>query len=360
MSTASATESVAVSANTIPLVLVGFTAGALGRARSSANASPAALTEDAVAELQRGPSRTPDAASENPAADSNLVAPRLDDPDNLFGSPNDKDEEEAQDKEQDDEEGEEQGEEQEGEPTYDDLDDETVGRSITGGGKGYLTSKDLDWDPWNGVKAPSDWRFHGFSAFVCFGPTSQFFSVLIKSGGYTDMKVKQKGGACNTSRAALRRKESDRATLDRDAGGSERGMSMDTKVNFAALAQNEAEATSRDYERESIILNQEMAAHTKMFDFNMKLASYYTGKPEEREYMEKAVKANSRVEELSKEMATMRGKKRIRDPLVESVLKQGADALGINYAKNAAEGADDGEAEGNAGESSGGDSSEMV
>ena len=174
------------------------------------------------------------------------------------------------------------------------------------------------------------------------------------------MKVKQKGGACNTSRAALRRKESDRATLDRDAGGSERGMSMDTKVNFAALAQNEAEATSRDYERESIILNQEMAAHTKMFDFNMKLASYYTGKPEEREYMEKAVKANSRVEELSKEMATMRGKKRIRDPLVESVLKQGADALGINYAKNAAEGADDGEAEGNAGESSGGDSSEMV
>ena len=140
--------------------------------------------------------------------------------------------------------------------------------------QGYLNCSDKDWDLFNGIRATENWTFKGFMMFVAFGPTSNYMSILLKMGGDKDKppEEKQAGG-----REAMRKKQKTREALEQSTGGFSRGMSMDTKVNIAAVAQAEDEANMRMQDRDFAVLTQQLSAVRSMAEMNIQMANMTDG-----------------------------------------------------------------------------------
>ena len=89
------------------------------------------------------------------------------------------------------------------------------------------------WDPFTSVDAPEDYIFFGKLAFLCLGPASDFFSETLSSKGCQETSVENKK---SMGRAAMLKEITARATVNRDVGGSDRGMSLATKASFGFMA----------------------------------------------------------------------------------------------------------------------------
>ena len=107
---------------------------------------------------------------------------------------------------------------------------------------------DDSWMPF-GEKAPLGYRFPGYCAYACFGPHTNFFSNLINPQGNSDKdKSKQ-----NTGRSHQRQEEAKRAKLARE-NGANRGLTMDSKIKLASLAQQDESNAQRDKETRLLAL----------------------------------------------------------------------------------------------------------
>jgi len=151
---------------------------------------------------------------------------------------------------------------------------------VEGHDKGYMGSKDMDWDPFDGVRAPDGWQFFGYMAFYCLGPTTDYFSVLLKMGGNRDSNSNE----TDTSRAGHRVKKKARNAKERNTGGYERGLNMQTKVNLAAVAQGDDDADMRQLERKFASTTQQISAIQKLLEFKMQMSSFVSSSVEKAKY----------------------------------------------------------------------------
>ena len=95
-----------------------------------------------------------------------------------------------------------------------------------------------DWNPFNGVTAPAGYAYCGKLAFICLGQVSMFYCKILKTGGgNTKNKEERKKNACSS----IGKVQEEMAAM-KHAVGSKRGMSVQTKVSFGFLAQNEDNA----------------------------------------------------------------------------------------------------------------------
>jgi hypothetical protein len=89
------------------------------------------------------------------------------------------------------------------------------------------------WNPFNSVDAPEGYSFFGKLSFICLGPASEYYSETLSSTGSQVTSVEDKK---LMGRAAMLKEVSARATVNRDVGGSDRGMSLATKASFGCMA----------------------------------------------------------------------------------------------------------------------------
>jgi hypothetical protein len=95
------------------------------------------------------------------------------------------------------------------------------------------------WNPFDSDNAPERYIFFGKLSFLCLGPASEFFSDTLSSKGRQLTSVEDKK---SMGHAAMLKEVAARATVNRDVGGSDRGMSLTTKASFGFMAQNKDDA----------------------------------------------------------------------------------------------------------------------
>jgi hypothetical protein len=115
-------------------------------------------------------------------------------------------------------------------------------------------TSDNNWMPFGG-KAPPGYRFPGYCCYAAYGPHTSYFNKYINPKGHneTDKADKKKNGRSN-----FRANEAKKAKVERSYG-TDRGMSMDNKIAFAGLAQNDEAAAMRDREGKFAMLRASIA-----------------------------------------------------------------------------------------------------
>ena len=110
--------------------------------------------------------------------------------------------------------------------------------------------------------------------FVIFGPTTDFFSLLLKRGGDGDESVAeiQAGG-----RAAQRKKKRARELSERLTGGPGRRMNIETKFYLAAVAQAEDETNTRQLKQNLASITQDITTYRTMMEIKMQMLSHVEG-----------------------------------------------------------------------------------
>ena len=106
------------------------------------------------------------------------------------------------------------------------------------------SSIELDsWDPFQrgGGSAPEGFTYIGKLSFICFGPTSKFFASTLAMGGQSNRTVE---GKKEGSRKVQRKVNTERANTDREVG-IDRGMTLNTRMQYEFMAQNENNAIQR-------------------------------------------------------------------------------------------------------------------
>ena len=96
-----------------------------------------------------------------------------------------------------------------------------------------------------------------------------FFSETLSSKGKQVTSVEEKK---SMGRAAMLKEVTVRATVNRDVGGSDRGMSLATKASFGFMAQNEDDAVQHHRNMRWATITKMIDTTQKMIDVKMRLA----------------------------------------------------------------------------------------
>ncbi len=97
---------------------------------------------------------------------------------------------------------------------------------------------DTSCNPFNGVTTPLGYAYTGKLAFICFGPSSNYFSPSLKPGGASGIDKEERK---NSGRASICKLQEEHATIDR-AVCIDRGISQQNCVTFGLMAQNKDNA----------------------------------------------------------------------------------------------------------------------
>jgi hypothetical protein len=126
------------------------------------------------------------------------------------------------------------------------------------------------WDPFGrgGVPAPEGFTYIGKLSFICFGPTSKFFSSTLAMGGQSYHTVEEKKDG---SRKAQRKINTERANMDREVG-IERGMTMHAQTQCAFMAQNEDDAIKRHQDMHMLMLSKSVKSTERLVELKMKMS----------------------------------------------------------------------------------------
>ena len=81
------------------------------------------------------------------------------------------------------------------------------------------------------MDAPEGYCFFGKLSFLCLGPASEYYSETLSSTG-SQVTVTAVEDKKLMDRAAMLKEVSAQATVNRDVGGSDRGISLATMASF--------------------------------------------------------------------------------------------------------------------------------
>jgi hypothetical protein len=182
-----------------------------------------------------------------------------------------------------------------------------------------------DWNPFNGVTAADGYAYCGKLAFICLGQVSMFYCKILKTGGgNTKNKEERKKNACSS----ICKVQENTAAMER-AVGSERGMSVQTKVSYGFLAQNEDNADQQhaDWWLMATIKQIESESKTNQHK-NENDGSNGGWRIKEAVFMS-ITSLMDKVEQLNEELALLGNKKRSTNPIVDRVLLHGAESMGL-------------------------------
>ena len=190
-----------------------------------------------------------------------------------------------------------------------------------------VTEQNLDyWNPFDSDDAPEGYLFFGKLSFLCLGPASDFFSETLSSKGKQVTSVEEKK---SMGRAAMLKEVTARATVNRDVGGSDRGMSLATKASFGFMAQNEDDADQRHRDMRWATITKMIDTTQKMIDLKMRLAESMVGNGMCNELRMSVFKMMEKIEKWNEEMERMMEEKRESNPIVGRVLQHATRSMGL-------------------------------
>lgn len=128
----------------------------------------------------------------------------------------------------------------------------------------------------------------------------------------------------DAGRTSQRKKQKNKTNELRKAGGPERGMSLDTKVHIAAVAQGEDDADMRQQDREFATITQRSELAKSLMNFKMQQATLETSSVLKMVYMNEANVHAKTIEELSEDLKSIGGAKRKKNEINDA----GGDAHG--------------------------------
>ena len=160
------------------------------------------------------------------------------------------------------------------------------------------------WDPLdpNGDVAPEGWFFPGFMAFVCFGPSSRYFALLLQMGGIEKQQA--------VGRNQLRKQQKEREAVSRRKEGTQRGIAKDQQMRDARAVVPRHEIVSemrhenmmRERELRVITISKRFDMAQKVLDTKMKLMEYEM-EPEKKSALVSSINDQiSSIEQLDKTM----------------------------------------------------------
>jgi hypothetical protein len=130
-------------------------------------------------------------------------------------------------------------------------------------------------------------------------------------------------------RAAMLKEVTARAMVNRDVGGSDRGMSLTTKASFGFMAQNEDDAVQRHRDMRWATITKMIDTTQKMIDLKMRLADSMVGNGMGDELRMSVFKMMEKIEKWNEEMEQMMEEKRESNPIVGRVLEHAARSMGL-------------------------------
>jgi hypothetical protein len=187
-----------------------------------------------------------------------------------------------------------------------------------------------DWDLFKGLEAPFGYSYDGKLAFLCFGPTTQHFSKVLRLGGskFDDPKTKKKG-----SRAAMRKEEEKRNAMD-CVVGIEHGLTQQSQAALGLMAQNEESVAQvhRDMWMTGIV--KRIETNTQLVKIRMSLWKELD-KGEVKDMMLKYISDFlEKGEHLDMELEGMIAEGRNSNPIVNHLLSYAASSMGYKIGGN--------------------------
>jgi hypothetical protein len=184
------------------------------------------------------------------------------------------------------------------------------------------------WDPFKhgGVIAPEGFTYIGKLSFICFGPTSKFFaSTLAMGGGQSNRTVVEKKEG---SRNAQRKVNTERANTDREVG-NDRGMTLNTRMQCAFMAQNEDDAVQRHRDMRMVMLTKSIESTERLVELKMKMSDRMGVEGSETHSLMAINLLMEKLEQLNADLASMVSEVRLTNPIVGNVLDNAKKAMGL-------------------------------
>lgn len=185
---------------------------------------------------------------------------------------------------------------------------------------------DDEWKPF-GQKAPPSYRFPGYCAFACFGPSSSiYFNRLINPNG--NNKEEKKLG--KTGRKVQREQEAKKAKHERE-NGTDRGLTLDNKIKLAHLAQQDESNAQRDKDTRLIALKSAIKSLEDARKSKETLLSV-DGLPNELKssLLIEINELNNKILKLNDEMLELGKEGRKGSKIVAAVMKEAEKRMGID------------------------------
>jgi len=137
-------------------------------------------------------------------------------------------------------------------------------------------------------------------------------------------------------RAAMLKETSAQADVNRDVGGSDRGMSLATKASFGFMAQNEDDAVQHHHNMRWATITKLIDSEQKMIDVKMKSADSMLGNGLGDQLRMSVILMMDKIDKLNKELALLKNVKRVSNLIVGHVLEHAARLMGMMVVPNPA------------------------
>jgi hypothetical protein len=180
-------------------------------------------------------------------------------------------------------------------------------------------------DAFGHVIAPEGYCYMGKLVFICFGPTSKYFAGTLAMGGQSDQtaEVKKQG-----SRKEQRKVNTDRNNIDREVG-FDRGLSMQSKMQCAMMAQNEDNADQRYRDMRMLILTKQIESTEWLLELKLKTSERMSSVGSEAQVNFAIDLLMKKLEGFHGVLETMMKETRTPNPIVCNVLSMAATAMGL-------------------------------
>jgi hypothetical protein len=194
-----------------------------------------------------------------------------------------------------------------------------------------------DWNPFNGVTTPAGYAYCGKLAFICLGPASKFNCKILKTGGGNAKNKEERG---KNARSSICKVQEEMAAMER-AVRSERGMSIQTKVRFGFLAQNENNADQQHADRRLKATIKQIKTNQKLINTKMKMMDTMVDGILKMQFLMSITSLMDKVERLNEELAMLGNEMRSTNPIVDQVLLHVAESMGLKERRTKTSGEED-------------------
>ena len=182
---------------------------------------------------------------------------------------------------------------------------------------------DHDYKPF-GITAPKNYRFPGYMAFACFGPTrGTYFSNLLNPKGNSEQALED---GTSTGRNAQRKEDAKRQKTERTMGPG-RGFGMETKVKLASVAQSEESASMRQREGKIAGIVSIISSKERTREIKMKLLDHVDDK---ERVLNDIDKLSDEIDSLNNDLKELIDENRESSNIVKAVMKEAEESMGIN------------------------------
>ena len=180
-------------------------------------------------------------------------------------------------------------------------------------------------DAFGHVIAPEGYCYVGKLVFICFGPTSKYYAGTLAMGGQSDRTAEEKKQG---SRKEQRKVNTDRNNMDREVG-FDRGLTMQSKMQCAMMAQNEDDADQRHRDMRMMIVTKQIESTERLVELKLKTSSRMSSAGSEAQVNFAINLLMEKLEGYHGVLENMMEEKRTINPIGGTVLSMAATAMGL-------------------------------